>query len=155
MLYPQVNAVRHPLRLGLAEVVQTGLDQTDGEILFVGDEHSGIDPDDLRKLWPLRSQRGLVLARPPATATASTPWIEKLLAWTPRRGQPASGVQMIRRREFEALRRSATPRPGQNRRVDSALSSASGDLPPRPIYLQNKRHRQKNGGNAADGRRPA
>ena len=69
LLYPQVRTVRHPLRLGLAEVVQTGLDATDGEILIVGDENRGIDPDDLQQLWPLRNQRGLVMARRPAAAS--------------------------------------------------------------------------------------
>ena len=58
LVYPQVSAVRHPLRLGLAEAVQTGLDQTDGDILFVGDEHAGIDPADLRRLWPLAASVG-------------------------------------------------------------------------------------------------
>jgi glycosyltransferase involved in cell wall biosynthesis len=139
IVYPQVSAVRHPLRLGLAEAVETALDQTDGDILFVGDEHSGIDPDDLRKLWPLRSERGLVMARPPADAVATAPWIAKLLAWTPKRGQPSSGVQMIRRREFDELRRTEPPRSGQNRRIDSNPGSKPMGVPARPIYLQKGR----------------
>jgi hypothetical protein len=132
----------------LAEAVQTGLDQTDGEILFVGDEHAGVDPEEIRKLWPLRSERGLVMARPPADANPSAPWIAKLLAWTPQRGQTFTGVQMIRRREFDLLRSGAASRPGQNRRIDAATSASRSGPPVRPIYLQKGR-------NSVDGRRPA
>jgi hypothetical protein len=140
--------VRHPLRLGLAEAVQTGLDQTDGDILFVGDEQSGINPADLRRLWPLRSERGLVMARPPVDANPSAPWIAKLLAWTPKHGQAAAGVQMIRRREFDELRRSEPARTDRSRRIDAGSSASTGGPPARPVYLQKSR-------NFLDGRRPS
>ena len=58
--YPQITLVRHPVRLGLAETIQTALDNTRGEIVLVGDEDYCLDPDDLRTLWQLRdSQRRL------------------------------------------------------------------------------------------------
>lgn len=136
IIYPQVRAVRHPLRLGLAQAVETALDVTDGEILFVGHEHNGIDPEELRKLWPLRSATGLVLARSSAPAAAATSWIEKLLSWTPKRVQTVAGVQMIRRRELDDLRRSQGPQSGANRRIDSGSPADGRKIPARPIYLQ-------------------
>ncbi len=139
IVYPQVSTVRHPLRLGLAEAVQTGLDQTDGDILFVGDEQCGVDPEDMRRLWPLRSERGLVMARPPAAENPSAPWIAKLLAWTPKREQATTGVQMIRRREFDELRRADMSGERENRRIDPGASTARVEIPPRPIYLQKRR----------------
>src|SRR5262245_19158235 len=36
--YPQIKLVRHPVRLGLAETIQTALDNTRGEVVLVGDE---------------------------------------------------------------------------------------------------------------------
>ena len=41
--FPQVGVVRHPVRLGLGEAIQTGLDHTAGEVVLVGDEHRGIE----------------------------------------------------------------------------------------------------------------
>ena len=58
--YPQVSVVRHAFRLGLAEALQTGLDNSGGDIVLVGDENYGIDPADLRQLWPSASDAALV-----------------------------------------------------------------------------------------------
>ena len=49
--YPQVSALRHPSRLGLANAVNSGLEQTEGDLVLVGDEQHGVRADDLRRLW--------------------------------------------------------------------------------------------------------
>jgi glycosyltransferase involved in cell wall biosynthesis len=127
--FPQVAAVRHPVRLGLTESVQTGLDHTDGEIVIVGDEQHGVDPEDLRKLWPLRGERGLVMAHLPPAGARPTPWFEKLMTWKSKRGQTVAGVQMIRRSEIDDLRRLESLSTDRNRRVDQPAAQAS----PRPL----------------------
>jgi len=101
--YPQVNVVRHPFRLGLGESIQSGLDSSGGEIVFVGDELHGLDPQDLRKLWKMRES----CAQEPSqnqTDGRSTPsrsaWVDRLLNWRPlgRAGGPRlAGIQVLQR----------------------------------------------------------
>lgn len=101
--YPQVRVIRHPLRLGLAEAIQTGLDHMPGEIILVGDEDYRLDPDDLRTLWQLRDaewRMGGQHARP----QAGEPWMKKLLATKPRATDMRRGFQPISRQAFERFR---------------------------------------------------
>jgi glycosyltransferase involved in cell wall biosynthesis len=103
--YPQITLVRHPVRLGLAETIQTALDNTRGEIVLVGDEDYCLDPDDLRTLWQLRdSQRRL--GRPAISLVDDDELrIRRLLDWKPRlAGSLGNGFQVIRREAFEQLR---------------------------------------------------
>jgi glycosyltransferase involved in cell wall biosynthesis len=99
--YPQVRLIRHPVRLGLAEAIQTGLDHTHGELVLLGDEDYCLDPDDLRTLWRLRdTQREL---REQGRRKARPPRLEKLLGWKP--GSTARrGFHIVSRDEFEAFR---------------------------------------------------
>src|SRR5207302_1792455 len=84
--FPQVRVVRHAVQLGRREAIQTGLDHSEGDIVFVGDEQFGFDPQDLRSLWQLRREKDLVLphlvSQPPR---AEGHWIESLLSWQPDR----------------------------------------------------------------------
>jgi glycosyltransferase involved in cell wall biosynthesis len=107
LIYPQVRVVRHPIRLGLAEAIQTGLDNTQGEIVLVGDEEFGLGLEDLQKLWLMREDNELVVARQTRVDKPER-FIDKLLGWTPSRRQgsrhvPASHV--IRREAFDEMRR--------------------------------------------------
>lgn len=104
--YPQAHAVRHPVRLGLVESVQTGLDRTECELIALGVDDYELDPNDLRSLWKLRDierrlQPSELLLDAPADRR-----LEKLLAWTPRRSRPAQKrrFQIIHRWAFEQFR---------------------------------------------------
>ena len=66
--YPQIKLIRHPVRLGLAETIQTALDHTEGEIVLVGDDDYRLDPDDLLTLWRLREKLLAGLAQHPLAA---------------------------------------------------------------------------------------
>ena len=101
--YPQINVLRHPIRLGLAEAIQTGLDHTEGEIVFIGDEDYSLDPDDLRALWQLREMQRRLMTYAGSLSSQHDPWMEKLLAWKPRRTR-TPGFQIIRRQAFEQFR---------------------------------------------------
>jgi glycosyltransferase involved in cell wall biosynthesis len=139
--YPQVNVVRHPLRLGLAEAIQTGLDHSHGEVVIVGDEDVGIDTDDLRELWSLRQRsRGTAAARHSQAA-----WIEQLLTWNAHRDTAGArhrpGLRIMRRpagqRQLQPLVRPALSGP---RRLDRGRTSTARSPQQsqglRPNYLE-------------------
>jgi polyisoprenyl-phosphate glycosyltransferase len=105
--YPQLDVIRHPVRLGLAEAIQTGLDHTQGEMIFIGDEGYALDPDDLRTLWQLRDAgRRMASAEDSPGSARCEAWMKKVAAWKSRRGRSGEqrGLQMIRRRAFEQFR---------------------------------------------------
>jgi hypothetical protein len=107
--YPQVRVVRHSHRRGPAASLQTGMQHTVGDIVFVHDEATPIRATELRSLWNLRYDPELVVAR-----TESCRQSPDLPAWDfrtargnsaarpPRAPQP-SGTQMIRREGMHEL----------------------------------------------------
>lgn len=99
--YPQVRIERHVRRRGQQGAVETGLAETTGEILFVQDENAPIDSSKMHRLWELRNEQDLVLARPEIRLKQSL--LQRLAAWGVRleeqtQGGGSAGVQMIRRR---------------------------------------------------------
>jgi len=106
--FPQVRLVRHPITLGLTEAIQTGLDNTDGEIVLVGDAQYGLPTADLHKLWQLRHDQEMVVARKPmARQEPQRNLLDRLMKWTPS-SRPASGptpaVHVLRRGMLQSLR---------------------------------------------------
>jgi glycosyltransferase involved in cell wall biosynthesis len=104
--YPQIRVIRHPLRLGLAEAIQTGLDNTQGDFVLFGDDAYRLDPDDLRTLWQMRDTGRRLAAHAHWLTSFDEPWIEKLRAWQPMRtgSREQRGFQIIRRAAFEHFR---------------------------------------------------
>lgn len=101
--FPQIRVIRHPVRLGLAETIQTGLDNTDGEfVLFSGDAYS-LAPDDLRMLWQMRDCGRRLAAHAHWLSSIDERWSERLKAWTAPRGGER-GFQVIRRSTFDHFR---------------------------------------------------
>ena len=99
--YPQVRVLRHPLRLGLGEAIQTGLDHTHGEVILVGDEDYCLDPDDLRTLWQLRDMQWQLSRQ--ESLPSDQPWMKKLLSWRSA-GEARRGFQFVSRQAFEQHR---------------------------------------------------
>ncbi len=97
--YPQIRVLRHPVRLGLSEAIQTGLDHTRGEMILVGDEDYCLDPEDLRTLWQLRDKQWRLSRQD--KLPAANPAIEMLLAWKPRVSGARRGFQFLSRQAFE------------------------------------------------------
>jgi glycosyltransferase involved in cell wall biosynthesis len=93
-LYPQLRVIRHPVRLGLAEAIQSGLDHTEGEMILVGNDNYELDPEDLRMLWKLRDTERRLRRREEAGWSPTDP----------NRTGGASGFEMIRRTTFEQFR---------------------------------------------------
>lgn len=94
--FPQVRLIRHPVRLGLNEAIQTGLDHTNGELVLVGSDDYALDPDDLRTLWRLRDAQGQSSSDARADSRP-----EKLLAWRPGSPDGRRGFDIVPREAFE------------------------------------------------------
>ena len=132
--YPQISVIRHPVRLGLAEAIQTGLDHTVGEILWIGDEDYNLEPDDLRTWWQLRDTQRRMSSHA-ERVTDDEPWMDKLSAWKPERSGSGRrrGLQMVRRQTFEHFRLEQAA--AMIARVDPANRKPKSPNPSRPNFL--------------------
>ena len=134
--YPQLDMIRHPVRLGLAEAIQTGLDHTHGEIIFIGDEGYSLDPDDLRTLWQLRDVgHRMTSGENSARSFQCEAWMKKLATWKTRssRSGEQRGFQMIRRRAFEQFRLQQAME--MITRIDRAAAQQTSPSGRQPNYL--------------------
>lgn len=105
--YPQVRTVRHPVPLGLEESIQTGIDNTAGEIVLVGDAQQGLPADDLLSLWQLRHDDNLIAARRSDKQSAERPPLGRMLRRLAGQedAQPATrGAHIVRRGKLDELR---------------------------------------------------
>ena len=116
--YPQLKIARHAWQRGMAAAVQTGLARSCGDIVFVQEEQAEVSTADIRRLWEMRHDEKLVLARAQSDATASkapsaSGLMDRLTRWAAAVQQSAqrtaTGIQMIRRQAIEDLRRSPAP----------------------------------------------
>ncbi len=104
--FPQVGVIRHPVRLGLGEAIQTGLDEAAAEIILFGNGAYELDLDDLRTLWRLRdTERDLVRSAdrrlaPKKGSSKPASGLKLPLAKLPQQ----LGFQMIHRSTFDELR---------------------------------------------------
>jgi glycosyltransferase involved in cell wall biosynthesis len=108
--YPQIRLIRHRQPLGTEAAVRTGLQWASGRTVFVQEDSAALSPTDLRRLWALRHDEELVMAR-----TEQRPGIfdDRLLARLSQWGRKlqslsppaagAGGIHMIRRTAVERL----------------------------------------------------
>jgi hypothetical protein len=107
--YPQLTLISHSESRGRDTAVKSGLASARGSTLLVQEDRASISPTMLRRLWSLRHDRGIVMAR-----TQQRPGLiddeilERLTTW----GQAlrnlakrasAGGIQMIRRDAAQSL----------------------------------------------------
>lgn len=109
--YPQIRALRNSVARGTQQAVRTGIEQARGEIVFVQDEHASISSNDLRRLWEMRQDQQLVMARTPSKPLNINPdLLDRLTAWGEALKQHASetnqaaAIHMIRRGAIEELK---------------------------------------------------
>lgn len=130
--YPQVRLLRHPVRLGLAESIQTGFDHASGEQLLVSDTDYNLEPDDLRVLWQLREATAALTKRSASRAPQGPVDLRKALNWKPARAG-ARGLQLVDRKTFDQLRlRQSLAAIARIDRASRTLGQVTG---PRPNYL--------------------
>ena len=115
--YPQLKIARHAWQRGMAAAVQTGMARSCGDIVFIQEEQAEVSASDIRRLWEMRHDEKLVLARAqsaaPTTSHPASGLMDRLTRWAAALQQSASrtsmGIQMIRRQAIEDLRRSPAP----------------------------------------------
>jgi len=139
--YPQVGVQRHANKKGTAAAAGTGMERTTGEIVFVLDDQSTINADDVRRLWALRDDEDLVLAEPePRMQPVSAGLVQRLAAWGRSlrkhrmHGDSKDGIRMIRRSTVDELRDNfAATRNRQFVHIDEG----AGETPPSrsPAFL--------------------
>jgi glycosyltransferase involved in cell wall biosynthesis len=126
--YPQIRALRNSVPRGPQQAVRTGIEQARGEIVFVQDEQANISSNDLRRLWEMRQNQQLVMARTPSKPLNLNPdLLDRLTAWGEALKQhatetnQAAAIHMIRRGAIEELRTN-TSEPAMH----------LGEMPPNP-----------------------
>jgi glycosyltransferase involved in cell wall biosynthesis len=101
--FPQLNVTRHNCRRGTDAAVRTGMMKTRGDVVFVQDEKAQIRVSDLKRLWELRHDDQLVMARVDAPNRQLSPQLlNRLSDWGSQLRESAEqegqcGIQMIRR----------------------------------------------------------
>jgi hypothetical protein len=107
--FPQLRLVQHGRRRGMSEAIQTGVQRSRGEFVLVQDTREPLSARDLRRLWAMRHEEELVVARmQPTPPPVHAGLLSRLMQWG--RALPASadrplaiGTQLIRRRAVEEL----------------------------------------------------
>ena len=101
--YPQVKLLVHSDQRGLAHAAKTGLAAANGQIILVQEDMAAVSANDLRRLWSLRHDRDVVMARSQQKPGSLSPdVIDRLNTWGQslrnlhKRTSPG-GIQMIRR----------------------------------------------------------
>jgi cellulose synthase/poly-beta-1,6-N-acetylglucosamine synthase-like glycosyltransferase len=107
--YPQVKLVAHTARQGLFGATKTGLAAATGETIFVQEDMAAVSANHLRRLWSLRTDRSVVIARAEGMPSNLSPeLIERLSTWgqslrNSRKRMMSGGIQMIRRDGAQSL----------------------------------------------------
>ncbi len=112
-VYPQVRYLRLAVSHPVAEAAQRGVERSTGEIIFVQELSAPIRVTDLLKLWGLRTDRTLVMARAQTSARrVDEQWLQRLMPWSKKfsdtwneGNSKFAGLQMLRRSGLKSLRR--------------------------------------------------
>lgn len=111
--FPQVRFRRFTEHRALEEAVDVGLSMATGEFVFTTAPGARVETNDLRRLWALRVDPRLVVARSRTTArridaglvNRLTQWAQRVTA-TPEPAAPSEafgGLQMMRREAIDQL----------------------------------------------------
>jgi glycosyltransferase involved in cell wall biosynthesis len=101
--YPQVRLICHGAMKGKEAAIKTGLQWAQGQTVFVQEDPLAPSHTDLRRLWSLRQDRELVIARAARQPGVIQPeLLDRLTTWGQSLRQQAgsaaaSSIQMIRR----------------------------------------------------------
>jgi glycosyltransferase involved in cell wall biosynthesis len=101
--YPQLRLIRYDRPRGLDAAAHAGLQSARGATVLVQEDSAPLSPTDLRRLWALRHDQGVVMARTQQRPGVFEPeLLERLSAWGQALRELAKksacgGVQMIRR----------------------------------------------------------
>jgi glycosyltransferase involved in cell wall biosynthesis len=128
--YPQVRLICHSEMKGKETAVKTGLQWAQGRTVFVQEDPLAPSHTDLQRLWALREDKNLVMARAARQPGVFQPeLLDRLTTWgqSLRKlagGAAASSIQMIRR---DAL--AETPASASEPKLPSTGEPAAPPLP--------------------------
>jgi cellulose synthase/poly-beta-1,6-N-acetylglucosamine synthase-like glycosyltransferase len=107
--YPQLRLICHGEPRGRDVAIKTGLSISQGQTVLVQEDFADISPTHLRRLWSLRDDPQVVMARSQRQAGIfDSALLERLTTWgqalrnLARRASPG-GIQMIRRDGAQSL----------------------------------------------------
>jgi hypothetical protein len=125
--FPQVLVQRQGRRRGIAAAVELGMQRSRGEFVLVQDPAQAVSPSDLRRLWDLRRDEDLVVARTEAKVKpVDAGLIERLIHWGRAVEQAAAespaGMQLFRRQAVREL--ASNPAAQQNLQVSQSPGGA-------------------------------
>jgi glycosyltransferase involved in cell wall biosynthesis len=116
--YPQVKLIVHKTPSGLVAAGNTGLAKATGGTIFVQEDMRPLSANDWQRLWSLRNDRSVVIARADRSRSGlSAELIERLSTWgqslknTSKQLRPG-GLQMIRRDAAQSLTGTSTSHHG-------------------------------------------
>lgn len=127
--FPQVRFRRFAERRLRDELIDLAMEMASGEFVFTTSPGARIEPSELRRLWALRVDPRLLVARSRTTArridagliNRLTHWAQRVTAMSePVASEYLGGLQMMRRRAVDELH------PVFSKSSDAAGSSASG-----------------------------
>jgi glycosyltransferase involved in cell wall biosynthesis len=110
--FPQVRFRRFAERRMLDELIDSGLEMASGEFVFTTSPGARIEPNEMRRLWALRGDPRLLVARSRPTArrvdagliNRLTHWAQRVTAQSePVTAENFGGLQMMRRRAVDQL----------------------------------------------------
>jgi len=107
--YPQVKLVTNKTRRGLFAAAKEGLAAATGRTVFVQEDMAAVSAAHLRRLWSLRNDTSIVIARAEGNPSGLSPeLIERLSTWgqslrNQRKRMLPGGIQMIRRDGAQSL----------------------------------------------------
>jgi dolichol-phosphate mannosyltransferase len=108
--YPQVRLIRHREPRGTEAAVRTGLQWAQGQTVFVQESAASLSPADIKRLWSLRHDEQIVMARTGARrGIFDERLLRRLTEWGEQLKQlsghetGAGGIHMIRRDAALAL----------------------------------------------------
>jgi len=107
--YPQIRVLRHGQRSDAPGILKTAMEVSHGEVVFVQEENSTASAAEMRRLWRMRNDRQLIIARAECAQRPLSPHLmDRLTAWGNQLQQAAAdeegtGIQMIRREAVQQL----------------------------------------------------
>lgn len=123
--FPQIRMISRSQSQGLAAAIEMGMARTNGEFVFVGEINATISANQLRRLWELRHDQSLVLAKALAEPKPiADRLMSRLVAWgdalkknnatlqaddSRQVAEALVSLQMIRRSAIESLTQVAQP----------------------------------------------
>ncbi|MCH2121833.1 MAG: glycosyltransferase family 2 protein [Pirellulaceae bacterium] len=112
--FPQVRVLRQSQRLGHQRAIEAGLARTSGEIVFINDPGIQLKEAELLRLWRLKDDPELVMARAQVQAGhLDQHLLSRLITWGEALKQPKSppngSIQMLRRSALETLATTENP----------------------------------------------